>query len=595
MGVGSAVRETGSSLATVFRRRSLRRLNLALAGSMIGDWAYATAVTVWAYDVGGAAAVGVWATIRLALSAVIAPFAAALADRYPRRTVMVVSDLVRAVLVTLAAVLIWSDVPALLVFVVATVSSLSGLAFRPCTQAIIPSLVEEPKELTAANAVGSTLESLAFFVGPAIAAFLLVVADVPTVFLVNTATFLLSAALIAGVRPRTASVAAPAVTAPAGVPVLVDGPGPVDGTVDGAGPVEAPVPTGGVEVGVRTAETPPDEPSGGFLREALEGFRVVGRSRELTLIMVAYCAQTVLAGASVVFAVVIAFDLLDLGAAGLGYLDSTLGLGAVAGGFLAVGLATRKRLASDFGWGVVFWAVPLLLIAAWPTPAVVFLAMAIIGAANPVVDINASTIIQRLAPDAVLGRVFGALESGLIGTMALGSLLMPILVSTVGLRWGLVVLAVPIIALGLAVMPRLRRLDSTVSEPEGVALLGGVPLFAPLARPLLETLAGALTRVDVPAGTTVVTEGEVGDRFYVVSEGRLDAVHAGAVLSTMRQGECFGEIALLSDVPRTATVTATTDAVLYALDREEFLGAMSGDAGLRSRTESLAARRIPTT
>ena len=295
--------------------------------------------------------------------------------------------------------------------------------------------------------------------------------------------------------------------------------------------------------------------------------------------MVAYCAQTVLAGASVVFAVAIAFDLLDLGAAGLGYLDSTLGLGAVAGGFLAVGLATRKRLASDFGWGVVFWAVPLLLVAAWPTPVVVFPAMAIIGAANPVVDINASTIIQRLAPDAVLGRVFGALESGLIGTMALGSLVMPILVSTVGLRWGLVVLAVPIIALGLAAMPRLRRLDSTVSEPEGVALLAGVPLFAPLARPLLESLAGALTRVDVPAGTTVVTEGEVGDRFYVVAEGRLDAVHAGAVLSTMRQGECFGEIALLSDVPRTATVTATTDAVLYALDREEFLGACPATRG----------------
>ena len=277
-GCRSAVRETGSSLATVFRRRSLRRLNLALAGSMIGDWAYATAVTVWAYDAGGAAAVGVWATIRLALSAVIAPFAAALADRYPRRTVMVVSDLVRAVLVTLAAVLIWSDVPALLVFVVATVSSLSGLAFRPCTQAIIPSLVEEPKELTAANAVGSTLESLAFFVGPAIAAFLLVVADVPTVFLVNTATFLLSAALIAGVRPRTApSRLRPSPRRPA---CRCWSTGQGRSTARWTAPARSRrrCRPGGSRRGAHGGD-PARRAVRGFLREALEGFRVVGRSR----------------------------------------------------------------------------------------------------------------------------------------------------------------------------------------------------------------------------------------------------------------------------------------------------------------------------
>ena len=118
----------------------------------------------------------------------------------------------------------------------------------------------------------------------------------------------------------------------------------------------------------------------------------------------------------------IAFDMTDLGPSGLGWLDSVLGVGAILGGFLAIGLASRHRLASDFGWGVVFWALPLLLIAVWPTVWAAFIAMAIIGAANPVVDINANTILQRLTPDAVMARVFGALESGLISTMALGSL-----------------------------------------------------------------------------------------------------------------------------------------------------------------------------
>ena len=164
--VGSAVRETGISLATVFRQPALRRLNLALAGSMIGDWAYATAIAVWAYGIGGASAVGIWATSRLALMAVLAPFAAAMADKYPRRTVMIGCDLARFVLVGAAAIVVQVDGPAAVVFVLATLSPIFGTAFRPAQMALTPSLVETPEELTATNGVASTVESLAFFVGP---------------------------------------------------------------------------------------------------------------------------------------------------------------------------------------------------------------------------------------------------------------------------------------------------------------------------------------------------------------------------------------------------------------------------------------------
>jgi len=553
--IGSAVRETGSSLSIVFRRAPLRRLNLALAGSLVGDWAYTTAVAVWAYDVGGAAAVGIWSTIRLALMAVVAPFGSALADRMSRKTLMVVCDLVRAVLVVAAAALVEWDGPVAAVYVLATLAPMFGTAFRPAQLALTPSLVENPQELTAANGVGSTLESLAFFVGPAIAGFLLAVADVATVFVLNATTFVLSAALVAGIR--VASTAGPAPVGPA-----------------------------------PDAPHEPPEPKVGFLSEAMEGFRVVRRSADLLLVFVIYSAQTVVAGASFVFGVAIAFDLTDLGASGLGWLDSTLGVGAILGGLLAIGLATRKRLASDFGWGVIFWALPLLLISIWPTAAAAFLAMAVIGAANPIVDINANTIIQRIAPDAVLGRVFGALESCLIATMALGALAMPALIAGPGLRWGLVILAVPIVAIGLAAMPHLRKLDRSVSEPEGVELLGSTPLFAPLARPLLESVAARMVRVEVPAGQAVVREGDVGDRFYVIESGSLAATFEGRPLSTMGPGDCFGEIALLRDVPRTATVTAVEDSVLQAVEREDFLAAMSGDRELMSRTESLAARRI---
>ena len=165
--VRDAVRETSGSLSTVFRNIALRRINLAFAGSLVGDWAYATAVAVWAYGVGGATAVGVFAVVRLTMLALATPLASMLADRYPRKLVMIGSDLVRAVLVLGAAALVQWDAPAWMVFTLATLAAMAGAPFRPALSAWLPSLVKTPTELTAANGTGSTLESLAFFLGPA--------------------------------------------------------------------------------------------------------------------------------------------------------------------------------------------------------------------------------------------------------------------------------------------------------------------------------------------------------------------------------------------------------------------------------------------
>jgi len=557
--VGNAVRETGASLGTVFGNPALRRLNLAFAGSAIGDWAYATAIVVWAYDAGGITAVGIWGTVRLLLMAVVTPFASAIVDKVSRQGVMITTDLIRAALVLGAAAFIWTDAPVLTVYVIATLAAVAGTPFRPAVSALLPRLVSRPEELTAANGTFSTIESLAFFVGPAIGGILLGFAEVPLVILLNALTFLWSAALVAAIR----------------VPEAAASSDPDGGDPDGGDPAD-------------------DEPARGFLSESMDGFRTIWGHRDLRLVSGVYCAQTVVAGASIAFGVAIAVEMTDFGSRGVGYLDSAFGVGALLGGLVAIGRASSRKLASDFGVGVIFWALPLLLAAAWPQTLPAFAAMLIIGAANPIVDVNASTILQRLTPDAVLGRVFGALETGLITAMALGSIAMPLLIEWIGLRWSLVAMALAITVVVVPAMVPLRRLDGRLGEPEGLVMLRQIPLFAPLEPKSLERVAQQLIRLEVHAGDAVIREGEEGDRFYLVESGRVSASFQGEFLSTAGPGDPFGEIALLRDVPRTATVVADEASVLLALERDDFLNAVTGNSEVSSRADDLIARRIPT-
>lgn len=548
---GAAVHETAASLRTVFRNPGLRRVNLALAGSLIGDWAYATAVTVWAYGVGGATAVGVWGVVRLATMAVSSPVTSVLADRFPRRRVMVTADLCRALLILAGAAFVYWDGPVVVVFALALLAAMFGSPFRASQSALMPSLVDEPAELTAANGTASTLESVSFFVGPALGGLLLTIADVPLVFVLNALTFLWSAAMVFGIRPRAAT------------------PEPDSHRADEERP-----------------ET--------FWQQSTAGFRTIWNDSDLRLVTSVYCAQTIVAGASLVFGIAIAVDMVGHGPQGVGYLDAVLGIGAILGGLFAIARSGAQRLATDFGVGVLFWALPLLLICLWPQAGAAFAAMFVIGAANPVVDVNASTILQRLAPDAVLGRVFGALEGVLIGAMALGALLMPLLISTVGLRWGLAVLVVGILALVLPGFAHLRRLDTSLRPAEGLELLRGLSLFAPLDPPTLESLARRSLLLAVDAGTVVVAEGGIGDRFYVIESGEVAVTKDGLELRRQGPGTFFGEIALIRDVPRTATVTALSGTVLRALDRADFLAALEGNIDVRSAAEQVASDRLPT-
>ena len=579
--VRSALTETRGSIGTVFRNPGLRRIELALTGSMIGDWAYATAVTVWAYGVGGVTAVGVWTGVRLALMAVTAPFAATWSDRSPRKKVMIFSDLIRAVLVMAATLCLVLDTPAAPIFVLATLSSLLGTPFRCAQRALMPTLANNPQELTASNGTSSTIESLAFFVGPALGALLIGVADVSVVFAVNALTFVWSMAMVIGIRVPHRDE--PPAVQPASVQQTV---AEADGA-PAAGDAEA---DGAPAAGDAEADGKPARES--FLAEISGGFRGILADRDLLMVTLLVCAQTVVAGASTVFFVVMAVEVLGGGANGVGYLNSVLGVGAVLGGFLAIARASRNRLAQDLTVGVVLWAAPLLLVTIWPSVPTVMLAVALLGLANPLVDVNLDTIVQRVTPDAVLGRVFGSIEACLIATMALGAFAMPLLLQWWSLRAALAFVGLGVTALALPCLPRMRRLDSRLTTPFGLELLQRITMFSPLTPATVEGLARKLTRVAVPAGEVILQEGGESDRFFVIESGLVEVTGAGKVLRREGPGEFFGEIGLLRDVPRTATITAVEDTVLQALGRSDFLAAVTGQRESVLAAEDIVSRRL---
>jgi MFS family permease len=551
--VGERLSESVAAFRDVFRNRSLRRINIALAGSVLGDWAYTVAVSIWAFHEGGAAAVGGFGVARFVSLATFGPVLAAAADRWPRRTVMIVTDVVRAVMAAAGALAVAVDAPALVVYALALGLALAGSAFRPAQAALLPALADDAHELAGANVVATTIESVGFFVGPAVGALLLAVADVAVVFAFNGVTFLWSAAILLGL------------------------PSPPAAAIDDGAP----------------AAGRADNERARFSAVVTAGFRVIGRNRELRLITALCAAQTVVAGASMVFRVTLALEYLDLGDPGVGLLDSVLAAGCLVGSLLAVSAARRGRLAVQFGVGVVLWSLPLLLIAASPTPAPVLIAMFVMGAGNSLVDINMFTIVQRVAPADVMGRVFGALESAYIVGMAAGALVMPVLIETVGLRAGLVGLGVAVTAAACAGLPRLARIDTTVLAPSGLALLRDVPFLAPLPAPVLERLAHSLRAVSVAPGAAVFAEGDPGDCFWIIETGDADVSVSGAPVRRLGPGDCFGEIALLRGVPRTASVRAGSGPlVLRGLDRDDFIPAVTGHGEASQVADAVVERLL---
>jgi MFS family permease len=219
--------------------------------------------------------------------------------------------------------------------------------------------------------------------------------------------------------------------------------------------------------------------------------------------------------------------------------------------------------------------------------------MALVGLGITIVDVAGLTLLQRSVPDEVLTRVMGVVQSVFVGTLGLGAILAPLLIDGLGNRGALAAIGAVLPLVTVIAWRRLRALDEGIaSAPAHLDLLRQIPIFRPLPSPVLEQLARELQPVHVPAGTEIVRQGERGDRFYVVQRGRVDVRVDGRPAEPLQAGMFFGEIALLRDTPRTATVTAGTDTDLLALDRDEFISAVTGHPESAEAAQTVISSRL---
>ena len=545
-GLRPRLRTSALAFGAVFRNPSLRWLELAWTASIVGHWAYLVAVSVYAYEQGGERAVGLVFLLRLVPAAIISPFAGLLADRYPRHRVLLATNAARIGFVGAAAACVLAETRPEFVYGLAIGAAIVTTPFRSAQAALTPALARSPEELTAANAVASGVESLAVFAGPALAGLVLAATDTGIAFLVTAALLVVSSVFLLLVKPE-----------------------------------QADAPRREIETGT-------------IASEALAGFRAIGRDSSLRVLMVLLTAQTAVAGAVQVFIVVAAIDLLDLGTGGVGYLNSAIGAGALVGAVLSLSLAGARRLSPVFVAGIALWGLPLAVIGLWPGAALALVLFAVIGFGNSLVDVSGLTLVQRAVPDNVLARVFGVIQMLWLGSLGIGAALAPFLVDLLGIETALVATGILLPVLVTVLGARLVRIDATAEPPDRdeLRILAAIPIFAPLPGASLEHLAGRLTPRRIETDEIVFREGETGDRFYIVAAGTVAITELGRPIAELGPGSYFGEIALLRDVPRTATAVARTPVVLYALDRDDFLATVTSHAPSAEAAEEVVSSRL---
>jgi hypothetical protein len=207
--------------------------------------------------------------------------------------------------------------------------------------------------------------------------------------------------------------------------------------------------------------------------------------------------------------------------------------------------------------------------------------------------VTGTILLQRSAPPAALAKVFALLESVVNLGLAAGSLFVPLVIGLAGAQAALVATGALFVALVALSWRGLRGVDDAADVPQvEIQLLQAIPLFSPLPAPQLEGVARALAPVRAAAGEVLIREGQEGERYFAVADGEVVVDKQGHEVARLRRGDGFGEIALIRDVPCTATVTAVVDSLLYTLERDRFILAVTGHEPAVQAADRLIDRRL---
>jgi MFS family permease len=540
------MREQLRVVLTVAREGTLARIELAYLGFNMAEYATWIAILVYAYGLGGSGTAALVAMIQLVPSGIVAPFAAYAGDRFRRDRVLVAGYVWQGLALGATAAALFAGASAAVTIAFATFAAVSFTITRPIMAVILPSITHAPADLTAANAVTGLVENAAKFLGPLVCGLLLAGADAGTVFAVF-ATLSFGSALLVSRLP------------------------------------------------VKLERAAHDESGGGvraILAGSFGGFGVLARERGVLLLVAIVSLATFVIGALDILFIAAAIDLLAAGEEWAGYLNAAFGLGGVVGSFATVALVGRRRMTPSLGLNSTLFGLPIAAVGAAPATATAPVLFAASGAGYGVFTVAAQTLLQRIAPEALLARVFGVVESLGMFALAIGSLAAGGLVAALGVGWALAVAGILVPATLALCWFQLSAMDRNARpvDTEALGLLRALPIFAPLSALTIERILADLTRLEVPAGHVLIRQGDPGDRFYVLAEGRVEILRNGVVVSERGAGDHFGEIALLRDVPRTATVRALTPLRVVAIEREQFLEAVTGHAQSHAHANAAAAK-----
>jgi len=537
---------TARVVGHVLRDRRLLLLSTAFLGFNATEFGVWVVILVYAYGLGGATAAAAAALVQLVPAAIAAPLAAYAGDRFPRGRVLLAGYCVQAVTLLITAAALALGAPPPLALAIAATNSTAITFTRPTHYALLPDVTPTAEALTGANAVSGLAEGMGMLLGPFLAGVVLAVAGPAVALTLFGAISALSAVQMLGVR--VGADAAPASP-------------------------------------LRAREV---------VAETLRGFGALRTEAAVRLPITLLFVTQIVVGALDVLLVAVAIDLLRAGEGWAGYLSAAFGLGGILGATVAVTLAGRRRLTPALGTGSVLFGGPLALLGAAPVLLAAPVLIGLSGLGRSLASVAGNTLLQRAAPADAMARVFGVLETLTSVALAVGSIAASALVASAGIRVALAVAGavVPLVVVLLWLPLRAIERDAKAPEAGLLALVRSLPIFAPLPAPTLERILMRLERLEVAAGEILIREGDAGDRCFILAEGDAEVFQHGELVVVRHGVDILGEIALLRNIPRVATVVAATPLVLYSLAREPFLEAMTGHPQARASAELVATQRI---